>query len=793
MGDGLRDMTMKEMISKNSFIFALATIVLAFSAFFGLKDYVASAGSNGDSTFGVLENSTPTLTNFGSYTQDFNTLPNSGTSLSASTLPTGWSFIKGGGGSTYAASNGDSSSQNIYSFGPKSNTDRALGSIDGKSSQIQTFGVTFTNNTGGTIKDLEISYTGEQWRRQACEIDDLAEGPASSSSSCDRDKLIFGYSTNATTLANGTWTNVPSLNFNSPINSRSSSGALNGNSSSNRQFISGTITDVNIPDGETFILRWRGYARQCDDDDLTPSDGGSSSCSDGLAVDDFTLTPVPAGAPPETDIDSGPNEITNQTSATFTFSSPDDETATFECRLNGGAWEPCSVSKTYTGLTDGEYTFEVRASNAFGTDSTPASYTWRVDTINPIVGNASILGNISNSDPRVFTVDVTDETQLATVTVFYKVDDGEWQSAPCVLSSANTFECALPGVDPGSYVRYYVQGQDAAGNTANYPDPTTPNLYAVSDGSPIPVEGGEYNNVTLDENTVLTGNIEVDGVLYITGQVPTDGSSITLKCGATYQTDPGLESYVTGTFTKEYCAPEEFTFPVGTPDSTPALTLDGTQGGSSGVYAPVIANVTSITSYPAFLTVTTFNTPLPGTITSSSLGIHWRLEEIGGLLADLEFNYDESVVVGNENNYFALRRIGTTSSYYFDNTTMDPANDKFTVAGYTDWSGAGYSYTEWSAGLLTPTAGRTELSGNVVDSYGAGIRNASVTISGGDLLEPVTVFTNQFGSFNFGGLAAGDTYILTVNASKHEFAERTKVIYLADSLRGETFVAVPRR
>jgi hypothetical protein len=773
---------MRNLIKNNYRQLAIFVGVLGLLSAVALASHFVSFANN-DGPAKVLSNPTTNLTSFGTYSQDFNSLPSSGTSLSASTLPGGWSFVKGGGGSTYAASNGDSSSQNVYSFGPKSNSDRALGSIDGGSSKIQTFGVTFTNNTGGTIKDLEITYTGEQWRKEACEDDDLT-ATSSSSSTCDRDKLLFAYSTNATSLTNGSWTSVSALNFNSPINSRSSSGALNGNSASNRTLISATISNVNIPTGTTFILRWRGYNRICIDDDAAPS-GGSSSCSDGLAVDDFSLTPIPAGELPDTDIDSGPNSITNQTSATFNFSSPDN-TATFECRLDGGAWEPCSSPKTYSGLADGSHTLEVRASNAFGTDPTPATYTWTVDTIAPIVGDASILGNISNSDPRTFTVPVTDETLLSTVTVFYDVD-GVPGSALCVLSAGNTFSCTLPGVAPGSFVRYYVQGQDAAGNTANYPNPATPNLYSVSDGSPIPVDGGEYNNVTLDENSVLGGNIEVDGVLYITGTVPTDGFSITLNCGATYQQDPADPSYVTGTFTKFYCGPEEFTFPVGTGDGSAVAGADGTQGVLSGVYAPVYSNVTSITSFPASLTVTTFDGPIPGAITNLSLGVYWRLEEQGGLLADLEFNYVPSVVVGDDNNYFGLRRIGTTTSYY--PATMDPANDKFSVSGYSDWSGVGYSFTEWSAGLLPPTAGRAEMSGNVVDDWGKGLRNVSVTISGGDLAEPMTVRTNQFGIFQFGGLEVGSTYVVTVNSSRYEFGDNARVIYLADSLTGETFRA----
>lgn len=55
-------------------------------------------------------------------------------------------------------------------------------------------------------------------------------------------------------------------------------------------------------------------------------------------------------------------------------------------------------------------------------------------------------------------------------------------------------------------------------------------------------------------------------------------------------------------------------------------------------------------------------------------------------------------------------------------------------------------------------------------STGAGIRNAIVTISGGNLPATVWVQTGQFGGNSFSGLQAGETYTVQVGAKRFRFA-----------------------
>jgi hypothetical protein len=78
------------------------------------------------------------------------------------------------------------------------------------------------------------------------------------------------------------------------------------------------------------------------------------------------------------------NARTSSTTARFGFSANEAD-ATFECKLDGGAFEGCASPKEYSGLAEGSHTFEVRAKNRFGTDETPDSHTWYVDLTAPKV------------------------------------------------------------------------------------------------------------------------------------------------------------------------------------------------------------------------------------------------------------------------------------------------------------------------------------------------------------------------------------------------------------------------
>ncbi|HEX6698021.1 MAG TPA: Ig-like domain-containing protein [Solirubrobacteraceae bacterium] len=81
-------------------------------------------------------------------------------------------------------------------------------------------------------------------------------------------------------------------------------------------------------------------------------------------------------SPPNTTISSSPPVVSPGSSATVAFSAGESG-ATFECRLDGGAWAACTSPKTYSGLSLAQHTADVRATDAAGNvDGSPASASW---------------------------------------------------------------------------------------------------------------------------------------------------------------------------------------------------------------------------------------------------------------------------------------------------------------------------------------------------------------------------------------------------------------------------------
>jgi subtilisin-like proprotein convertase family protein len=84
--------------------------------------------------------------------------------------------------------------------------------------------------------------------------------------------------------------------------------------------------------------------------------------------------------PPDTSIATKPANPSSSTTAQFTFAS-NDAGATFECRLDGAAFEPCPANMSFGGLAPGSHTVSARAiDGSDNADATPASYTWDVAT-----------------------------------------------------------------------------------------------------------------------------------------------------------------------------------------------------------------------------------------------------------------------------------------------------------------------------------------------------------------------------------------------------------------------------
>lgn len=269
------------------------------------------------------------------YTQNFNTLANTGTTNNINALNNGWYLTESGGGARdnelYAADTGSDNTGDTYSYGAAGSSERALGGLR-SGTLIPIYGASFTNNTGSVIAMLAISYTGEEWRL----------GTAGRT-----DQLTFQYSTNAASLITGTWTNVPALNFVTP--DMATTGAKDGNAAGERTVLSTTISGLSIANGATFWIRWQ--------------DVNATSADDGLAIDDFSLSPLQQ--PTVTNVSSTSANGSYGTGAvipiTITFSGPVNVTGTPQLTLETGVTDRVVNYSSGSGTATLTFNYTVQA------------------------------------------------------------------------------------------------------------------------------------------------------------------------------------------------------------------------------------------------------------------------------------------------------------------------------------------------------------------------------------------------------------------------------------------------
>ena len=162
----------------------------------------------------------------------------------------------------YAVDDGSSHVGDTYSYGAAGSPDRALGALQSDDLTAR-FGAVFFNQTAFTMMDsLTITYVGEQWR-----LGQAGRGA---------DRLDFQYSIGVTNVPTGPWTDFDALDFSTP-NTGATVGETDGNAAAFRAPVSATITGVNFGPQMFLFVRW--------------VDADIAGPEDGLAIDDFSLTP----------------------------------------------------------------------------------------------------------------------------------------------------------------------------------------------------------------------------------------------------------------------------------------------------------------------------------------------------------------------------------------------------------------------------------------------------------------------------------------------------------------------
>ena len=109
----------------------------------------------------------------------------------------------------------------------------------------------------------------------------------------------------------------------------------------------------------------------------------SANATDGVTTsacsNDFTYV-EDSMPPPAPTITSHPATITNETTPSFSFSG--EAGASFQCRLGSDPFSACASPQGYN-LSQGAYTFEVRAIDAAGNAGASSQFTWTIDTTPP--------------------------------------------------------------------------------------------------------------------------------------------------------------------------------------------------------------------------------------------------------------------------------------------------------------------------------------------------------------------------------------------------------------------------
>ena len=445
------------------------------------------------------------------YTQNFDTLPTAAVNSTVTgqpidvpstngTLP-GWQYQNTGSGtnSNFLASDGSSNNGAVYSLGPASSGERALGSL-ASGSYTGRIGAIFQNTTGATLNSFTLSYVGEQWR----------------SSTTTQNVLSFSYAVTAAqpTIAETT-TPDTTLDF-VGFPAVASNGPTDGNDTFNRKSITGTVNGVGWGAGQFLVIRF-------DDVNETGSDAA-------LGIDNLSfsaLAPAPGtvafanGAVSVNESDGNATLTVSRTSGgTGAISvnyaiSPGSATAAdygAATDSDGGSpgvinWADGDVAdKTITipivddTLTEGNETFTVTLSDPTGgaTLGTPATATVTI-VDNDVAGTFAFSSATYSASEAAGTATITVVRTIGTsgtATVNYATSDGSATAGADYTATTGTLTFA-DGVDTQSFTvplinDTAIEGDETvtltlsgatAGALIGTPNPAT--LTILSDDAPV--------------------------------------------------------------------------------------------------------------------------------------------------------------------------------------------------------------------------------------------------------------------------------------------------------------------
>ena len=206
---------------------------------------------------------------------------------------------------------------------------------------------------------------------------------------------------------------------------------------------------------------------------------------------------------PVTTISSPTSGSTTGPSVSVTFSA--NETATFQCKLDGGAYAGCTSPQPYGGLSSGSHTVSVKGTDSYGNIGAVASVTWTVDATAPNTTITSSPPNPSSSSSASFS--------------FTSSEPGS--TFECKLDAAAFTSCGSPQVysslADGSHT-FSVRATDAYGNTDATPatftwtvNATAPPAPTITSKPPNPSNDSSPSFSFTDTEAGVTFQCSLDG------------------------------------------------------------------------------------------------------------------------------------------------------------------------------------------------------------------------------------------------------------------------------------------
>jgi len=616
-------------------------------------------------------------------TENFNTLSNTAGSTTNSALPTGWYITEGGGGARdneqYAVDTGGSTTGDIYSYGSAASTDRALGE-ERSGTLIPLFGAKLSNDTGATITSLDLSYVGEQWR---------FGGPHTNASSTIPDRLDFQISFDATDLTTGTWIDVNALDFSPPIVA-GTAGALDGNAAANRVSIASIISNLNIPAGATFWIRWV-------DQDATGAD-------DGLAIDDFSVTAHTGAATPHLTIADVSHSEGDTGTITYTFTVSLDAPAPA-----GGVTFDIATADNSATTTDGDYIAKLLTGQTIAEGQTSATFDVTVNSDRAIEPNETFFVNVTN-------------VAGATVT------DGQGQGT--IVNDDTTPALSIDDVshvenDNGTVTYTFTVSLDHAARTGG----VTFDI-ATADGTATTADG-DYVGRTLTSQTIPEGQSTYTFDVTVNGdtKVETDETftvNVSNVTGASVADAQG-----TGTIVENDIAPTlsiadvtkvegqsgttTYTFTVSLDHPAPAggVTFDiATSDGTATAGSDYVAKTLTSQTIPAGSTSYTFDVVVNGDRAfEANETFNVTVSNVTGAAVG------DGAAVGTITNDDSAGGVPFINEFHYDNSGTD-AGEGVEIAGPAGTSLAGWTlvlYNGTNTPTAAPTYGTISLSGTIPD------------------------------------------------------------------------------